>query len=266
VNFTFYGKFVETRTHKSTIKDLLDERGISLGENDWLSLGLETEIYSGIELELARQGKSTIEVEETLAFKENITYDYDREKGYREVKTEGENGQKTVVYEIELKNGEEVSRSKISEIITKEAVAASVVVGVKSNETSASENERITWHYLRKQGFSAKQTAGIMGNLQQEHGFKTSNAAGGLGIAQWTGGRKTNLLKWSDPYSIYTQLDFLMSELNGGYAKVKSALLSANSIEESTRIFQNQFERCGVCRESSRISFAYEFYARYKDE
>jgi len=60
-----------------------------------------------------------------------------------------------------------------------------------------------------------------MGNLMQEHHFNTD----GDGLAQWTGGRKANLLSRPEPYNIYTQLDFLMWELNGGYASTKNLIL-----------------------------------------
>ena len=91
----------------------------------------------------------------------------------------------------------------------------------------------------------------------------TSDTPGGLGIAQWTGGRRNNLLSLPNPYDIHTQLQYLMTELNGGYARAKSAIMSSTSIEAATRAFQNQFERCGICREETRIGYAYDIFDRY---
>jgi hypothetical protein len=98
-----------------------------------------------------------------------------------------------------------------------------------------------------------------MGNLQQEHGFKTD----GDGIAQWTGGRKANLMARADPYNIYTQLNFMLEELNGPYARANAAIKASSSVEQATVIFQNQYEGCGICMESRRIQFAYEILGRH---
>lgn len=122
-----------------------------------------------------------------------------------------------------------------------------------------SENESIVWSFLIQQGFNRNQTAGIMGNLQQEHNFQTS----GDGLAQWIGGRKARLMAMPDPYNIHTQLNFLMVELNGGYIGVKNNLMATNDVVTATRIFQNQFERCGVCAEGQRINYAFAILGRY---
>lgn len=124
--------------------------------------------------------------------------------------------------------------------------------------------EAFTWSYLIGQGFTREQTAGIMGNLQQEHGFKTEQAPGGLGIAQWTGGRAYSLQMKEDHLNLKVQLDYLMEELNSpNYASIKSSLLNSGSVEEATIVFQNQYERCGDCREYQRIQYAYAILGRY---
>jgi len=127
-------------------------------------------------------------------------------------------------------------------------------------------NEACTWHFFRARGFSAIATAGIMGNFQQEHRFKTADVPGGLGIAQWMGGRRTRLLEMENPFWISTQLEFVMIELNGSYWRVRDAMHSATTVEEATRIFQNQYEKCGVCKEESRIRFAWELFHKYTEQ
>jgi hypothetical protein len=160
-----------------------------------------------------------------------------------------------------MQGGNEVSRKEIASVTTLEPVNQVVVVGMKFKGayTSPSENETITWNFLLGQGFTREQTAGIMGNLKQEHGFNTT----GDGLAQWTGGRKATLMAMPDPYNIYTQLNFLMQELNGPYAKVRDALKASTTVEQATVIFQDQYERCGICAESKRIQFAYDILASH---
>ncbi|MCL2085889.1 phage tail tip lysozyme, partial [Candidatus Saccharibacteria bacterium] len=102
--------------------------------------------------------------------------------------------------------------------------------------------------------------------LQQEHRFRTADVPGGLGIAQWMGGRRAGLLGMENPFWISTQLEFVMIELNGAYWRVRDALLAVETVEDATRIFQNQYEKCGICKEEQRIVFAWELYHKYVQE
>lgn len=259
--FTLYGKTFEARTQATTVGEMLREKNIALGENDGKSAQDDTPLVKGMSVAVWRNGKQTLTVEETIAKPIEEVKDADREKGFREVRTAGTDGKKNVTYEIEVRDGKEVGRKAIASVTTLEPVKEVVVIGtkVKGSFTTPSQNESITWDYLIGQGFSRNQTAGIMGNLKQEHGFNTS----GDGIAQWTGGRKSTLMSRPDPYNIYTQLDFLMYELNGSYASVRDAIKASSTVEQAVTIFQDRFERCGVCAESRRIQFAYDILASH---
>lgn len=125
------------------------------------------------------------------------------------------------------------------------------------------DNETIAWNFLSAQGFTREQTAGIMGNLQQEHGFKTSDVPGGLGIAQWMGGRRANLMARANYTDINVQLQFLIDELNGVEGRAKAGILASGSVEQSTIAFSTLFERCGDCRNSTRIQYAYAILGRH---
>lgn len=129
--------------------------------------------------------------------------------------------------------------------------------------TTPSENESIAWNFLISQGFTRNQTAGIMGNLQQEHGFNTSDVPGGLGLAQWIGARRSNLVAKGDYLNVNVQLNYLMEELNGTEIAAKNAVLAYDNVESATIAFQNKFERCGKCMQSQRIMYAYEILARH---
>lgn len=261
VRLVLYGQETDLKTQAKTIAEFIEEKGLNVSDDDSVIPSRDAAITPNMVIRIWREGINAVTVEEVIPFDTEQVYDYDQYIDYREVRTPGQDGKRTITYEIEMRSGVEVGREQIQVVVTQEPVTQIEVVGVKSrgSSTSASENERITWFYLRNQGFSREQTAGIMGNLQQEHGFQTS----GDGLAQWTGGRKANLMSMSDPYSIYTQLDFLMVELNGGYRSVKNNLLAASTIDQAVIIFQDQFERCGVCMQQRRIQFAYEIYVRY---
>lgn len=131
-----------------------------------------------------------------------------------------------------------------------------------SVQTSGSDNERITWEFLTSSGFTPEQTAGIMGNLQQEHNFRTD----GDGLAQWIGNRKAKLYARSNPTSIHTQLDFLLHELNTSERRAYDAIKQSSSLGHATKLFQDMFERCNpyYCMEEQRIGYAKAIYDKYK--
>lgn len=234
---------------------------ITMVENsDFMEAGISTAY------KITRNGGRTITEEIHVPFEEEISKDYTLPVGENVTEQIGEEGLTIKKYKVDFVDGVEVKRELVSEEVVKEPVKRIVregARGTKAATTSAGENEQITWDFLKSNGFSDTQAAGIMGNLMQEHRFQTSDTAGGLGIAQWTGGRRNNLLARENPYDIYTQLQYLMDELNGGYSRAKNAILSSTSIEAATQAFQNQFERCGICREETRINYAYGIYDRY---
>ncbi len=257
--FTLYGNTSTVRTRGKTIGDMLKEKSIKLSSDDRVSLDQSTLITEGITVKVWREGKQTITVDEEVDFQVEKIENVDMDVSYREVKTAGVKGQRSVTYEVTIQDGQEVSRLEIASLATKQPIKQIEIVGVKGQYNTPSENETITWDYLIANGYSRVQTAGIMGNLMQEHKFNTT----GDGLAQWTGGRKSELYSMPYPTNIYTQLSFLVHELSTNYASVGSAIKSSSSLEESVRIFQNKFEKCGVCAESNRIEYARNILASH---
>lgn len=262
-DFVFYGKVTTARTQKTTISEYLAEKDIKLASSDRLNLDLTSKITSGMRLEIWREGKQEVTVEEEVPYKVRKKYDYNRDSIYRKVEVEGANGKRTVVYEIDIKNGQEISRKELNSITTLEPIEQIEVVGAKGVFNPPSINEKLTWDFLIRNGFTREQTAGIMGNLMQEHRFNTSDVPGGLGIAQWTGGRRLNLInQYPNSYlSIESQLDFLMKELSS--TGIGARIKNTNTVYDSLIIFQDQFERCGICATDNRIKYAADILASH---
>lgn len=133
VNFVLYGKESVIRTHAKTVGELLKEKNINPKKDDTLSVDRSAKIIPGMKIELWRNGKQTITAEEDVKFEVEKVQDANRDSGYREVKQAGENGKKNVTYEIEMKNGVEVSRKEIASIVTKEPKKQIEIVGTKSS-------------------------------------------------------------------------------------------------------------------------------------
>ncbi len=133
VNFVLYGKESVIRTHAKTVGELLKEKNIEPKKDDTLSVDRSAKIIPGMKIELWRNGKQTITAEEDVKFEVEKVQDANRDSGYREVKQAGENGKKNVTYEIEMKNGVEVSRKEIASVVTKEPKNQIEIVGTKSS-------------------------------------------------------------------------------------------------------------------------------------
>ena len=133
VNFVLYGKESVIRTHAKTVGELLKEKNINPKKDDTLSVDRSAKIIPGMKIELWRNGKQTITAEEDVKFEVEKVQDANRDSGYREVKQAGENGKKNVTYEIEMKNGVEVSRKEIASVVTKEPKRQIEIVGTKSS-------------------------------------------------------------------------------------------------------------------------------------
>jgi uncharacterized protein YabE (DUF348 family) len=253
--FDLYGSTKTVRTQGTTVGAMLSEKGIKLGKDDKVLPSEDTKLTEGMTVRVWREGKQTITVDESIGFDTQKIEDTDQSVGYSAIETPGENGERSVTYEITIQDGQEVSRTEIASITTKQPTTQIEVVGAKGKYTTPSENETIIWNYLIAQGFSRVQTAGIMGNFQQESQFKTS----GDGIAQWSGIRKNNLYSRSYPDNIYTQLDFMMDEMNA--KGLTSLIKSESSLSSVVYTFQNQFERCGLCMYDNRLQYAQNILA-----
>ena len=144
---------------------------------------------------------------------------------------------------------------------------------------SGSTTEEKIWNFLKSKGLNSFAIAGLMGNLYAESGLNPKNLqnsyekklgytdetytaavdcgkytnfakdAAGYGLAQWTyHTRKAALLAYARSMGksvgdLETQLGFLMKELTGNYAGVRSELKKASSVLAASNTVLMKFER-----------------------
>jgi uncharacterized protein YabE (DUF348 family) len=133
--FVLYGKRILAHTMAKTAGEMLEQKKIQLGANDTLSVAKDQAMIPGMTIELWRNGKQTVSEEKDVAFEVEKVKDMDRDVGYREIKTPGELGKRTVTYEIEMRDGKEVGRAEIQSILTKEPKKQVEIVGGKMKNT-----------------------------------------------------------------------------------------------------------------------------------
>lgn len=157
VESTIFGERQDIRTHSLTVADLLSEKGVSLGENERVSVPIDTVITDNMALEIWREGKQTITVEEVIARPVNNIKDNTKSFGFKEIKTQGSDGKKSVTYQIEIRNGKEYSRTELSSEIILEPVTQEVIIGVKSNGNGLSQAKGVN-QFTDSNGITHRET------------------------------------------------------------------------------------------------------------
>ena len=188
VQFTLYGKHAQVRTRATTVEEFLKEKSIEIGANDYLSVEKGQAISTGMAIELWREGKQTVTVEEEVDFEIEKVQDANREVGYREVKTPGVKGKRNATYEIEMKNGQEASRTEIASVTIEEPKKQVEIIGAKlPTPTNPTEAQAIGKEMMLAAGFGEDQWGCLYNLWMRESGWRTTAgnvSSGAYGIPQ----------------------------------------------------------------------------------
>jgi len=157
MRLVLYGTPTEIRTQATTVGELMAEKKISLASEDGTNLSPDTPIISGLSLEVWRNGVQTATVEEEVNFTTKQVRDADKPIGYREVQTPGTKGKKVVTYQIEMKNGQEVSRKLIQSVTTQEPSEQVEVIGAKPSGSPLSKAKGVNM-FVDSKGVTHRET------------------------------------------------------------------------------------------------------------
>ena len=152
-----YGKKTEVRTLATTVGDMLKEKNIVLGINGRVSLPRETLLTQGMEVRVWREGKQTVSIDQDISVSSQIVYDADRPIGYRAVQVKGVPGNRSVTYELEIKDGVEVSRVEIANIVTRNPTDQTEVIGIRNDGTGLTASKGAQ-HWTDSKGVSHRET------------------------------------------------------------------------------------------------------------
>ena len=159
------------------------------------------------------------------------------------------------------------------------ALAGCTADGTGTSEAELSSPKQTAYNFFRSKGLTPAEAAGIIGNLMQESSVNPNaiqyGGGPGRGIAQWSvGGR------WDSDYhdnmawyaadhglsrwALTAQLDFVWYELTTfsgyGLGELKAA---GSNVTDATIAFQDRFEGCGECEQSTRIAYAEQVLSEY---
>ena len=221
VQFTLYGKHAQVRTRATTVEEFLKEKSIKIGSNDYLSVDRGQAISAGMAIELWREGKQTVTVEEEVDFEIEKVQDANREVGYREVKTPGVKGKRNATYEIEMKNGQETSRTEIASVTIEEPKKQVEIIGAKlPTPTNPTEAQAIGKEMMLAAGFGEDQWGCLYNLWMRESGWRTTAgnvSSGAYGIPQSLPASK--MAAFGDDYlnNPRTQIAWGLSYIKGRY-------------------------------------------------
>lgn len=138
VTLTAYGVLTIVRTTTDTVAEFLAEQNISLLEGETTQPeNTNTPITEGMLISVNRPGIKTVAVIEQIPFTTETNTDPNLPVGQSEVQTQGVNGEQAVIYEIEEKDGVEVSRKQIQTVVTKNPITEVRVRGSKQATLSS---------------------------------------------------------------------------------------------------------------------------------
>lgn len=137
VTLVLYGVQKDVYTQSPSIGDFLQEKGIVLGQEDGMNIALNAPVGPGVKIEVWRNGVQTQTLEQDVAFATETIRATDKPVGFKEVKEPGKVGKKLVTFEIEMRNGAELSRKEIQSVVTQQATKQVEIIGVQASFTGA---------------------------------------------------------------------------------------------------------------------------------
>lgn len=135
---TVDGQTISDHSAAATVGDLLADQGITLGENDRVEPGVDTALSSGLAITVKRVEVAEETTSEAIEHEVTKTDDASLDEGTTQVVTEGKDGEKSVVYEVVKVDGQEESRTVVSETVVTEPVTGEVKVGTKAAAPASS--------------------------------------------------------------------------------------------------------------------------------
>ena len=180
VQLVLYGKHETVYTQAKTVGEFLQSKNIKLSANDTTSLPREAAVVSGMSLEIWRNGKQTITEDQPVQFETEQIRDANQPVGYKKVQTPGKLGKKSVTYEVEMKNGKEVSRKEIQSVEVEKPSKQVEVVGANVANLGGTCSE-----WMAAAGITDMANASYL--IQKESGcnpYAVNRSSGACGVGQ----------------------------------------------------------------------------------
>lgn len=145
------------------------------------------------------------------------------------------------------------------------------------SEWALNANDKAAYDFFVAKGLTSFQSAGIVGNLDQESNVSPTavqQGGPGRGIAQWSAGGRWDTASSDNAvafaakqkesvWSLQLQLEFTWYELQTFSGYGLAALKKTTNVTDATVAFQTDFEGCGNCQQTTRVAYAKSVLAAY---
>lgn len=196
VHVSVDGSVLPIQSTRSTIQEVLDGAGITLGEGDVTSVPLRAAAVDGMVVLVNRGAHSGETVTEVVPFGTQEQPNAQLPEGYRKVKSRGVPGEAVVTYAVKVLGGAVVERTELSREVTRAPVDELVVVGtldISSAPVDAGSARAIAKAMAAERGWGDGEFSCLDQLWQKESGWRwnaENSSSGAYGIPQALPGSK----------------------------------------------------------------------------
>lgn len=203
VSINLYGNDIDVRTHAATVGQLLDERSIDLAASDFVLPDTDTEISDRMEILILRSSGGEMRVvEESIPAPLETEEDPTLPLGTTRIRDEGVDGRRLAIYEVEVVDGQEVSRELLYQVIERQPQARVQVRGTMVSISNPSDNVSLGESMAAERGWTGQQWHCLYTLWQHESGWNhlaANSYSGAYGIPQALPGSKMGSGWQTDP-------------------------------------------------------------------
>lgn len=205
VNINLYGTPETLRTHATTVRELVEEKGIKLGRSDQVLPAPDTPITPNQQIFIAREGTKLESVNEPIPMPIETIEDPNLAYGTSAVRQQGSPGERVVTYQADADNPRQ--RTVIQSIVIREPVRHIVVRGTSVTGSkgdmaragiSPSDFTYVDFIVQKESGWNPharNASSGAYGLCQALPGSKMASAG-----SDWANNPVTQL-RWCDGYA-----------------------------------------------------------------
>lgn len=128
------GETIPVEATAASVSEVLAHAGVEVADTDFVTAPLGAPVVSGQNIDVMRTETTTEEVEETIEHEVEKKETDRLLEGKTKVETKGEDGKRTVVYEVGTLDGDEITRVEKSEEILQKPKKEVVLVGTGDPE------------------------------------------------------------------------------------------------------------------------------------
>ena len=128
------GKITYTNIAAKTVKDVIEERGIGVDEDDRVFPAMDTPVTNGMSIKVDQVSTTFYDATEEFEAEPNYVDDPELEEGTEEIREEAVKGERKVTRKLVMKDGAKESEDVVKEKVVTEPVAATIARGTKKPE------------------------------------------------------------------------------------------------------------------------------------